>query len=207
MRDPIDEVVVLTSVFLLEHSRSFSIHKFEITNQQFVLSKVVVAGGATGVASAAAATNHGTMPPPSTSAPSSSSSCPLSDWASRVAPALARLRDACSQTAGDPEIEALTRVLEDAFRAEEAVLKEVAAAPSRAPPDDAALEQLLAPVAAVAEEARALANPPGRRGKPVPKRLNQAKAVSELVPALLWVAYSGPSCGTEMFFFFPSSSR
>ena len=51
------------------------------------------------------------------------------------------------------------------------------------------------PVAAVAEEARALANPPGGRGKAVPKRLNQAKAVSELIPALLWVAYSGPSCG------------
>ena len=137
------------------------------------------------------------MPPPSlsTSTSSSSSSSPLSDWASRVAPALARLRDACSQTSGpDPEIDALTRVLEDAFRAEEAVLREVAAAASP-PDDDAALERLLAPVAAVAEEARALANPPGGRGKAVPKRLNQAKAVSELIPALLWVAYSGPSCG------------
>ena len=89
------------------------------------------------------------MPPPSlsTSTSSSSSSSPLSDWASRVAPALARLRDACSQTSGpDPEIDALTRVLEDAFRAEEAVLREVAAAASP-PDDDAALERLLAPVA------------------------------------------------------------
>ena len=183
-------------------AHALSIHEHRLKSQpQSVLSKVVVAGGAAAAGAASAAANHGTpaMPPPSTSSPSSSSSssCPLSDWASRVAPALARLRDACSLTAGDPEIESLTRVLEDAFRAEEAVLREVAAAPSRAPPDDAALERLLAPVAAAAEEARELANPPGGRGRAAPRRLNQAKAVSELIPALLWVAYSGPSCGTK----------
>ena len=146
---------------------------------------------------------------PSSSSPSpSSSTSPLADWAARVAPALARLRAACSQTAGDAEIEALTSVLERAFEAEEEVLRQVAAA--AAPPaagDDAALERLLAPVAVFAEEAQKLANPPGGRGKPTPKRLNQAKAVSELVPALLWVAYSGPSCGKRVFssssFFLP----
>ena len=128
-----------------------------------------------------------------TSAPTSS---PLADWASRVTPALAKLRAACSQTAQDAEIEALTDVLERAFGAEEAVLRQVAASASP-PPDAAALERLLEPVAVVAGEADKLANPAGGRGRAVPKRLNQAKAVSELIPALLCVAYSGPSCGEK----------
>ena len=166
-----------------------------------MLSRVAAGGGAGGGAGGAAAAGFASAAPFPTSAsppPSSSSSspCPLADWAARVSPALARLRAACSQTAGDPEIEALTDVLERAFGAEEDALRQVAAAPAApAAGDDAALERLLAPVAAVAEEAQRLANPPGGRGKAVPRRLNQAKAVNELVPALLWVAYSGPSCG------------
>jgi len=165
------------------------------------------------------ATTNATAAAPSNFAPSTStstSSSPLSDWSSRVTPALRQLRAACSQTGGDPGIEALTGVLERAFAAEEAVLKQVASS-SAAANDDAALELLLAPVAAVAEEAQGLANPPGGRGKAVPRRLNQAKAVAELIPALLWVAYSGPSCGEREreeekeksfppFFFPPSSS-
>ena len=135
---------------------------------------------------------------------SSSSSSPLADWASRVSPALARLRAAASSSSsgGDPELDALTDVLERAFKAEEAVLRQVAETSPAPAPDqvDAALERLLSPIAAVAEEANKLANPAGGRGKNLPKRLNQAKAVSELVPALLWVAYTGPSCGEREFF-------
>ena len=151
------------------------------------------------MAGAASAANAAAPALPSPSAPSSSS--PLADWAARVPPALARLRAACSRTAGDAEIEALTDVLERAFGAEEHVLRQVAAATSApAAGDDAALERVLAPVAILAEEARKLANPAGGRGKAAPKRLSQAKAVSELVPALLWVAYSGPSCGEKNVF-------
>ena len=175
-----------------------------------MLSRVGAGGG--GVASAA---NASAPAPSPTSASSSPSASPLNDWTTRVAPALARLRQACSRTAADPEIEALTSVLERAFSAEEAVLRQVAAATS--PPatdDDDALERLLSPVAAVAEEAQKLANPAGGRGRAAPRRLNQAKAVSELVPALLWVAYSGPSCGElkrekrkrRGFFLLPSST-
>lgn len=169
-----------------------------------MLSRVVGSGGGAGSVAVAA-------PPASTSSTSSSSSSssPLDDWHARIPPVLSRLQEA-SSSSRDPEIDALTQVLAEAFAEEEKVLRRVASLPSRPAGGDADVAAMLSGVSAAAQRAQELASGGGGGGrwgsggnrKPAPKRTNQAKAVAEFVPALFWVAFSGPSCGAFVFDFF-----
>lgn len=56
-------------------------------------------------------------------------------------------------------------------------------------PDQAGLQALLAPVAAQIGAADKLTG--GRRGA----AFNHFKAAADALPALAWIAYTGPSCG------------
>ena len=56
-------------------------------------------------------------------------------------------------------------------------------------PDQAGLQALLAPVGAQIAAAEKLTG--GRRGA----AFNHFKAVADALPALAWVAYTGPTCG------------
>lgn len=59
-------------------------------------------------------------------------------------------------------------------------------------PDQAGLQALLAPVAAQIGAADKLTG--GRRGA----AFNHFKATADALPALAWIAYTGPSCGASL---------
>ena len=67
------------------------------------------------------------------------------------------------------------------------ILATIASTPSR-PPDDAVVA-LLAPLRAAVDAADAASR--GRKFA----HPHAARAVAELVPGLMWVAYNGPACG------------
>ena len=59
-------------------------------------------------------------------------------------------------------------------------------------PNDAELQQLVAPVGAAMQAAQALTE--GRRGA----CFNHYKAAADSLQALSWVLYSGPACGAPL---------